>query len=306
MEIPSEKIPAALYFDVGCHMIDVDITFGMRNSGPCKMSEGILIDDINANIDIGVINYDINHLSGKLRVTINDEPFDFENNWHSPKLHITHSMPWNRTQTISVSPDGDWSLNTAPSQNPEPLLFELEFIKDNAVFTKILYPDEAVILNNTDQEVVFPTIDFKALTISGTILCTYNEVSGTVPKDPPVWINVQFYERKNHDYSAWWLRGFTHDGTPYQITYGKDFYDADLAYVPQWEHQYDNLLPVQWKAIIPAFSFPCELSFKVIAMARIEEQNRYDFKLIYKTDSSVVINDINDLKNIDLGLFVVK
>jgi hypothetical protein len=280
MEIPSDKIPDSIIFRVSC---DIEgNTSGAANAW--KMMDAVYVDGENQIINLGIIDFNILHLSGNLPISINGQPLDdeeYENAW----LEVIYHNPYKKYigSKIHISPDGDWSLNAFVPDTLESLLFQIEVEKNHCIFRRVLNPDGIMTVLDTDQdnekEISFPSypsVDFEAFNISGTI--KFIHLNPELYSDPS---SIQIYDG---------------DGDV-------DFYSLRTAYIPSYDLQAlgdDGLY--SWQTMIPAFPIPHNLRFWISGLIIDTEHLRVHVEM---TPKSAVINitEDTDLTNIDLGTF---
>jgi len=291
MDIPYNKLPCLIYFEISLPMKDIYFNFGMRNIGARKVTEGIWVSASNQNnVDIGLINFNIIQLSGNLPVTINGEPIDYEDDQYS-LMGVYHSLPFTRFTETLIFPNGDWSFTVAAEDFPMPLSFQIEASKNGGLFkqylngsfpTQALEPENLITIHDIDKEIIFPsypTIDIKAHTLSGTIEITQTENKRFLGI-------IYFVFDKNHFYS-----GF--DGS--LIDYPNMNQSEGRAGFFSWDLDSDGV--TQWSTMIPAFSFPHVL----YALFRCHYENgSRSFESNY---FEIEFNSVEDLTNINLGVF---
>ena len=275
MKIPPDKLPGLIYFQVSGYNIMRDVNSIGGSNESVQMTEGIRVNNENEIIDLGIVDFKIVCLSGNLPITINGEPLDYDDGW--VKIYASNLSTF-------ISPNGDWSFLVFPPSSPRQLSFRIEAVKGTranyinnsynyakySYFKEELNPDDVITLYDTDKEIIFPSVDFKAFTLSGTIKFVAN---GRLS-----WYNIHFYEKEVPNYTAW---------------------DYEIVSIVDWSPRPDGNGTIQWETVVPAFSFPHSLPFWI----RSEVGDRQRENL---ASSSVLITSETDLKNINLGTFNVK
>jgi len=266
MKISADKLPLTVYFGIRCWMGDIC-------DGPVKMmTDGVLINGVDTSIDLGTVDYNVVRLSGNLPVTINGEPLGYD-----AQLHIRPVDTFIEAETVQIAPNGDWSVTAMQSDSPMPLKFIVEAKKDGGIFRKELNPDYDITVYDTDEEVIFPAypgVDFEAVTLSGTVKL--------LAQKPVHFFEVDFFENEVDYYAVWWLQ-IGSSGQIQRPELGDGITDKDGI--------------IEWRTMVPAFSFPRDLHFWVQAST--------DGKGYYSAGSNVTITADTDLSNIDLGVFTV-
>jgi hypothetical protein len=256
MEIPSYRIPGLLYFE---------IEIPMAGLSPEKMTVGIRVENNNSVIDLGVIDFDVIRLWGNLPVTFNGELSTanvYSRLFRSPYIDIKLA-DGSYLGGPDVESNGNWLQDIYSQDVEKPVTFILKARENGGIFSKVLNHDNDITVHKTDKEIIFPdypSIDFKAFLLSGTI-------DIVVPDDKKMssgkelnWCVIEFYDA---DYNS--LIGLVDDFHP---------------------RKNENGL-FEWETMVPAFSFPVELLFKVQ----------------YKTNSGILLTEDTDLRNIHLGTF---
>jgi hypothetical protein len=277
MEIPSEKIPGSIIFKVSCRIED-------NASGavyPSKMMDAIDVYGENQYVSLGLIDFNILHLSGNLPISINGQPLnneEYENAW----LEVIYQNPYVENSRIRISPNGDWFFKAFVPDTLESLPFRVKIEKNNGIFKRVLNPDGVMTVLDTDQddkkEILFPSypsVDFEAFNMSGTI--KFISLNPELYSDPG---SIWFYDGDVDFYS---LETLIADISSYGLqTLGDGLYS--------------------WQTMIPAFPIPRNLQFRVPGTSISIDSKYYSIDV---TPSSAVINitDDTDLTNIHLGTF---
>jgi hypothetical protein len=277
MKIPPDELPALIYFQVSGYNIMGDVN-SLPGGSPesVQMTEGITVINEYGNIDLGIVDFKIVCLSGNLPITINGEPLDYDDGWAT--IYVSDLRK-------SISPNGDWSFFVFPPDSPKQLNFRIEAVKgvrvkniDNnynyakySYFKEELNPDDDITLHDTDKEVIFPPVDFKAFTLSGTIRFVASN-------GPLSWYNIHFYEKEVPYYTAW---------------------DYEIVSIVDWSPRPGVNGTIQWEAVVPAFSFPHTLPVWIRAEAGDSQRQN-------PASSSVLITGAAGLNNINLGTFNVR
>ena len=279
MKIPSDKIPGSIIFRVSCH-----IEGTTYKDDPWKMMDAIDVYGENQSISLGIIDFNILHLSGNLPISINGQLLndeEYKNAW----LEIICHNPYSRNR-IHILPNGDWSLNAfIPDTLPdtlESLLFRVEARKNRGIFRQVLNPDGVMTVLDTNQddkkEIFFPSypsVDLEAFNMSGTI--KFISLNPELHSGPS---SIWFYDG-DVDFSS--LETLIADISSYDLqTLGDGLYS--------------------WQTMISAFPIPRSLQFRVPGSIRSIDDKHYRVDMI---PSSAVINitEDTDLTNIHLGTF---
>jgi hypothetical protein len=235
-------------------IIYFEVAIPMSGLYPHKMTDGMPVGQNNSAIDLGLINFDVVRLYGNLPVTLDGEPLS-----SSPFMDIRREDGSYFVRTIYIY-DGNWVQDVYAQDAEVPVTFNLTARESRATFETVLNPNQIITVHNTDKEIFFeyPSIDFQSWALSGTI-----EI--LVPHATRYWISIHFYD---DDYTKGDI-GSALTGTPHNLN------EEGL---------------VAWEALVPAFSFPKTLLFRV---------NMHD----YQKDSQITITEDTDLKNINLGTF---
>jgi len=272
MKIPPDILPNLIYFEVlGGVMGDVDYFGGSNDS--VKISEGIYVENEKKIVDIGIIDFKVLRLSGNLLITINGEPFDYNHSWVT--MYVSNLQ-------TSISSNGDWSFNFFPLNSPRQLNFRIEAVKgirvDNvsngnnyakySYFKEELNSNNVITLFDSNIELNFPSVDFKAYTISGTI--KFNPSGGDLS-----WYNIHIYSEETQFYTMW---------------------NFQIASIVDWLPSTDNNNTIYWETIVPAFSFPHILPFWIRSVVGSNGRQNLASK-------NILINSEDDLKNIYLGSY---
>jgi hypothetical protein len=277
MKIPSDKIPDSIIFEVSCNI--ENNTSGAVNAW--KMMDAINVYGENQIISLGIIDFNILHLSGNLPISINGQPLNDEE-YNNVWLKVTHS-PYHESR-IPILPNGDWSLNAFVPNTLESLLFRVEVEKNNGIFKRALNPDGVMTVIDTEQdnkkEIFFPLnpiVDFEAFNISGTIKF--------------VSLNPELYSGPG---SIWFYDGDV------------DFFSLETrtANISSYDLQALGGGLYSWQTMIPAFPIPHNLHFRVPGLITVIDNKDYHVH-VDMTPSSAVINitEDTDLTNIYLGTF---
>jgi len=233
-------------------LIYFDVYTPMAGLLPTKMTKGIWVEE-GSVVDLGIIDYDVIRLSGNLPVTVNGDPLS-----GSPAIFI-NKMDNTYFSSASVNPDGNWLRDVYAQDSELPLVFILKTRRSGGVFHKVLNPNHEIAIKNADKEIIFPEnpgVDFAAFILSGTIdFQTFRERQ---------WLSIYFYDT---DYTDDSLIGVV---------------DFSSSQIKRDENGF-----VGWKTMVPAFSFPKELLFKVN----------------YSQESSITISDPSEIDNLHLGTF---
>ena len=283
MQIPSDTLPGSIYFKVICNGSSYNystshVSYRLDTIEPSKVSEGILVLDGNETIDIGIIDFKILQLSGNLPVTVNGEALDYKE-YQLALLEIFYPFPYGDKSRIYISPEGDWSFYAFVPDTLESLQFQIWARKNDGIFRQILNPDSVITVLDTEHEtekkvffLSYPSIDFKAFNISGTI-----EFISQEPKESPSSHHIWFFDNM-----------------------GIQIADIDKRRL----EPADNGL-FYWKTMMQAFSFPCSLPYKVPDEI-IGYAYYYDYITVTPSSAVITITDGTDLDNIYLGSFIVK
>jgi len=234
-------------------LIYFDVYTPMAGLLPTKMTKGIWVEE-GSVVDLGIIDYDVIRLSGNLPVTVNGESLS-----GSPDIYIT-KMDNSYFDYAYINSNGNWLKDVFAQESETPLIFTLKTQKGGGVFRKILNPDHVITIKDIDKEIVFPdnpSVDFTAFLLSGTI-------DFQTSRDRQ-WLNIHFYDSDYTDDSL----------------IGTVFYRSS-------EIKRDESGFSVWKTMVPAFSFPKELLFKVN----------------YSQESSILISDYSEIDNLHLGTFI--
>jgi hypothetical protein len=270
LEVPSDKLPCMIYFEVRCWMEYAPFQGEKR-------AKGIWVTKENINIDLGHFNYNVIQVSGNFPITINGDSLNIDTDW--AEMYIRHrygTSLYGDESPIWIYPNGDWSFYVVEQGWPMPLRFRVQAGRKNAIFRLELTgdeytPDELIWVHDTDTVITFPShssIDFKAVTLSGTVKLN-------APKGQPLMYGLYFYEE---DYVWYSLIGGVEE------------------YLPIIQYDGDGLI-IEWETMLPA-PLPQKLPF--IFDASTPSGARFN------TDSSIEITEDTDLNNIYLGFFTLE
>ncbi|MDR1836285.1 MAG: hypothetical protein LBQ89_01360 [Treponema sp.] len=262
LKISVDKLPCSIYFYVSCWMMDVYDSKGTDTGY-------FWISDRNTVTDLGIINYDVVKLSGNLPITVNGEACEALDEYSVSRMNIfirSNSYPSYQTH---IDPNGDWSLNIFQPDLEIPAVFQVETDLLGGIFKKVLNPEDAIIIYDTDIEVIFPdfeSVNFEALALSGTI---------QLPVTDGRRLHIYLYYKNN--------TGSNSD----TVLSGQEI---------TWPEPDNNGL-FEWKTMIPVYPLPFEIIartelIKDVGMYRVDR---------YKSNKSIVITDTTDLNSIDLG-----
>jgi len=270
LDVPDDKLPSSVYFEVFCHMTDIQLVL-------TTTTEEFWIQDENTVVDIGLINFEVVRLSGNLPITVNSKPLeDYE---HAVgRMHIfnlTNGSPlseWNYPSSdVYISPEGDWSLNISRPDSETPLLFQVEVRQNGGSVKKMLNTDYAITVYDTDKEIVFP--DYPSVNLEAFVL------SGTIEVVSPGTGESRYYSIK-----------FFREGGEFS---GNDYYPYSYLLsdtTTGWSVSGRN----SWNTMIPVLELPHELFYSFTFQKGSN---------VYRGHSSIIITDDTDLSNIDLGVF---
>jgi len=268
LKISGDKLPCSIYFYVSCWMMDVYDSKGVDTGY-------FWISDRNTVTDLGIINYDVVKLFGNLPITVNGEACETFDDYSISMMNIlikSNSFPLHQTypsyQTY-IDTNGDWSLNIFQPESEIQAVFQVETDLLGGIFKKVMNPDEAIIIYDTDIEVIFPdfeSVNFEALALSGTLKLPVAD-----GRRLHIYLYYKNYTGSNSD----------------TVLSGQEI---------TWPEPDNNGL-FEWKTMIPVYPLPFEIIartelIKDVGMYRVDR---------YKSDKKIVITDTTDLSSIDLG-----
>ena len=260
MEIIGISLPQTLYFWVLTTMDGVYDSWSITPS----ITDGIQVTNEDSIIDIGLFNYNVAQLSGKLPVTINGSPeIAMMDIFLSDGRYLC---------LIEIGVDGEWSQYAIVPEEETALTFRIAVHKNGGVFSKDLATSTVYTINNTDTEFIFPdyrSIDFTAYTLSGTIKMF--SPHGDQPRNG----NITFFK----------------DGIDISKIFSHYFVlgSAEVQYL-HWNGDGSAV----WETMLPAFSFPERFQLSISGASG---------NFHYWESIAIEITDITDLRNIDLGSF---
>jgi len=265
LKISVDKLPCSIYFYVSCWMMDVYDSKGTDT--------GYFWIDKNTVTDLGIINFDVVKISGNLPITVNGEACEALDDYSISRMNILirsnsfyQSYPYYQTY---IDTNGDWSLNIFQPDSEISVTFQVETDLLGGIFKKVLNPDDAIIIYDTDIEVIFPdfeSVNFEALALSGTLKLPVAD-----GRRLHIYLYYKNYTGSNSD----------------TVLSGQEI---------TWPEPDNNGL-FEWKTMIPVYPLPLEITaqtelIKDVGMYRVDR---------YKSDKKIVITDTTDLSSIDLG-----
>ena len=252
-------LPSVLYFEVSTQMSGVQHPMGIP-----AINNGINVENENSIIDLGVIDFNVVQLSGKLPVSINGDPVDIAR----MEVFLANGM---HLCSAEITSDGQWSQYVVVPGVETALRFRVEALKKGGYFREDLITNAVYTINNTNEEFIFPEypyIDFDAFTLSGTA-----KIRGPDRKQP-LYSSMVFY-RNGFDQNNLFSRDFNTLGVA-EIQYLNPFGDGSAV----------------WTVFVQEFSFPQKLNLLVSAV---------DGPGGVSNDFNITITDDTDLSNINLG-----
>jgi len=277
LKIPADKLPCSVYFQVSCTMRDVV-------SGLATNTEEFWIQDKNTVVDIGLINFDVVRISGNLPITINNKPlgdYNDDGDYAVGRMNIfnLNGGPIVNGQrypswTVSITPDGDWSLSIAQPHSELSLEFQVEVKQNGGYLMKMLDTDDVITLYDTDTEIVFP--NYPSVNLEAFLL------SGTIEVVSPGFGESRYYSIRFFREGTEFIGGNLDDYRPW----GSLLSDTTTGWSASGRKT--------WKTTIPVLELPHEL---VYTFAFAKGGNGY------QGHSSVTITDNTDLSNLNLGIF---
>jgi len=247
----------------------------------------------NEDVDIGIIDYKNIQLSGNLPISINGEPLAYDDSSYA-NMYIYQNIPNSFVVPANIQLTGDWSIDAYVPASTEALQFRVMAVKNGGKFRQDLIPDNAITIPNTGQEVFFPSypnIDFKALTISGTVKLTVDTSTKNLYSYSIRFIDTDLTDPYNYS----------------NYPFLQNAWDNRVATVYEDKPQTGDGL-YYWETLIPEFSFPHNLIFNLYA-GLVETAEIPGFQGTFSGDgiiSNVTVADAAGLNTINLGTFSVK
>ena len=263
MNFDPSRIPGLIFFEVDIPAVPSSIR---------KITEGIWIQNRNSIIDIGIVDFEVVRISGNLPVTFNGNPPSTTNTsstlYSSPRIRISQPRSLQSAGSTIIQPNGDWMLDIFPESSQTPFTFTVDARENGGTFSRDLNPNHIITIHGASETIVFPdypNLDFEAFSMAGTV--NIPDSGGELS------LAIDFYHP---------------DFPP----------DSLIGRVNISRHQTNENGLFEWNLMVPVFSLPEELIFRLyITVDHIRVFRTYYGRLDLTNET--------DLSNINLGTFTV-